>query len=1017
MPVGDREMLVRARLVDRLRARWRVPVTVVVAPAGYGKTTLLAQAIAANETAPMGVDCWLACDHDTMTASTLGEGLYRAVELPFDPGRDVDEVAAAVTEARWAQSPRQVALVVDDVHEVPPGSEAADLLEAVVTSLPANGHVVLAGRLPPPVPLARLEVEGRVVRFDEADLVFTPEELTEFAALRGVPGSVVSPSGGWPAFAELSASRRSEVAGDYVGREVLSHLPAATRRDLAHLAHIGPFDDDLATAVLGRELDVAEILAGVPLVTTSPSGERLVHSLWQVLLADEVTPAEVAGARRQAAATLLRRGRVTAAVRLFIDAEAWEELAEAIIEALSAMRAPVPRDVLVGWLARLPADVRDWPSGRLLAAVLSDADPDEALTRFEECAAAFRSVGHAAGELACLVHLGDLAWWLDKSERVAAVVARVFELEARGYEEAAPVACIGRAVLFQSQNDNRRVLAELDQISPGSLHGIWRSAARAMRADALLRLGSAEEALEAVDGALPQVAPRYSYLIELARFEALWLLGRTDEILEALPALVQRIDDLGYGNESALAAAHCSLMHALRGDRDVADRYLDHANKVANSAGGPTVETAIAAAEAALAIAGGDEARARSVLEADLTGHRLGEGLSARAHQRSLALTYVLLPWTRPVWDAADLGPAFALTRDLARAVAAVRDDGALPPETRLLPDVGMVRARLPVAWLAELGVAAVAAGREDGSRLLGMTWPATRPAVVELAGSASKRRGLLRKAAREVLGQLAVPPTRRLELRLLGPLELRRGDRPVDATDWRRERVRSLLAYLVLHRTASREQVADALWPELDADGQSRNLRVTLTYVLRVLEPERGQRDASFFIRSHGKNISLHAGGWLDVDLWEFDEACAEAEEADRRHAPVSVLTHALRAVELWRGEPAELASEPWASSQIEQRRLRFAAVATRAGELLLAQGGAGRARALAERALAVDPWLEATHRLVVACHRAAGDTAAARRALGRFREAIAELGLDPDETTLMVERLVDDLPADGGG
>jgi LuxR family maltose regulon positive regulatory protein len=232
-------------------------------------------------------------------------------------------------------------------------------------------------------------------------------------------------------------------------------------------------------------------------------------------------------------------------------------------------------------------------------------------------------------------------------------------------------------------------------------------------------------------------------------------------------------------------------------------------------------------------------------------------------------------------------------------------------------------------------------------------------------------------------------------------------------AADWRRERVRSLLAYLALHGTVSRSHLADELWPALDAEAQSRNLRVTLTYLLRVLEPNRGARDASFFVRQHGGNLTLHPGDALTVDVWEFDRLTDAARAADRRGAPAEALDHARAAADLWRADPTELAGEAWALPQVEQRRERFAAAATRAGELLLARGRTDEARALAERALAADPWREGAHRLVVAAHRAAGDDLAARKALTRYREAITDLGIDPGEATLMVERLLDAGPA----
>jgi len=1009
-------MLVRRRLLERLRVRWYVPVIVVSAPAGYGKTTLLSQAMAANAMAPLGVDCWLACEPDDATASSLGEGLAQAVGAASSraanaaagpEAESMPALAGAVSEAMWQRSPQQVALVVDDVHEIPAGSEAAALLASVVDALPANGHIVLAGRGPPPVPLARLEVEGRAAWLDEADLAFTEDEVAQFATLRGVPGARVATCGGWPALAELSATARSDVTADYVGQEVLSGLSAIRRRDLALLAHIGPFDDDLARAVIGPGLDVAGLVDGLPLVTAVPRGERWLHALWGSLLADEVTPAEVAEARRRAAAAHRARGRADAAARLLIAAEAWDELGEAIVDALGAAHPPVPRDVLAGWFSRLPADVRITPGGRLLAAVVAvEADPEGAAPRLEGAAAGFRAAGHLTGELACLVQLGQIAWWSESPERLAALAVRVFELEAAGCDQAVPLACLGRALVFDVQNDSRRVLTELDRVPPGSLNNVWQGVVSWVRSTTFMHLGDACAALEAAEHALAHAGPLHAPLAEGARLQAMWFQGRGDAVVTALPALIERMRQAGYRNYTSLAAAQCCLVHALLGQAERAAEHLAQARAAGASPDAPLVDANLAIAQAALDVARGDDAAASGVLTVYLARHPLGQGLSAAPQQRSLALIYVLVAASRPAWDRAELGPAFVVARDLARALVKVRDHRRLPPDTPPLPDAAIVRAHLPLRWAAELGVAAVAAGHDDGWQLLEGIWPAGRPAVADLIRHATRA---LRTAARTAVSRLAVPPTGQLKLSLLGPVELRRNGEPVQAVDWRRERVRSLLAYLALTGTVSRGQLADELWPALDPQAQSRNLRVTLTYLLRVLEPDRMQRDASFFVRQEGGNLSLHPGESLAVDVWEFDALCERARDADRCGSPSAALDHALGAVDLWRGEPAELVSEPWAVPLVEQRRLRFAAVATRAGELILAHGDAERAHALADRALAIDPWLESAHRLVVAAHRTAGDDLAARRALGRYREAIHDLGLGPDEATLMVERLLE--------
>lgn len=132
---------------------------------------------------------------------------------------------------------------------------------------------------------------------------------------------------------------------------------------------------------------------------------------------------------------------------------------------------------------------------------------------------------------------------------------------------------------------------------------------------------------------------------------------------------------------------------------------------------------------------------------------------------------------------------------------------------------------------------------------------------------------------------------------------------------------------------------------------------------------------------------------------------------DAARSGSPSVALDHALRGANLWRGDPTEIC-EPWALSLIERQRRRFAAVATRAGELLLAQGNVEGAQTLAERVLEAEPWLEAGHRLLVASHRANSDDLSVRRALDRYEEAAREHGFSPSEATRMVERLLGSVP-----
>ena len=1021
-PVGGREALLRLRLLAGLRRRFDVPVVVVSAPAGFGKTTLLAQAWEENRLDPAGDDVWLTCRADDSAASTLAEGLAHGLgigalaRLKASPADAADVIAEAV----WHRSPRQVALVLDDVHAVEPESTGAALLAALLDRLPRNGHLVLAGRGAVPVALARAEVQGDVLRLGEAELSFTDGELAAFAAHRGVPPAALAGCGGWPALAELAAavpsaraSGPADVGHDYVWQEVLAGLPPDRRRELARLAPVGDVDDDLASAALGHDVDLRVLTAGLPLVSRTAGGTWSIHALLRAALARHADPAAVAAARRRAGLALAAHGDVTRAVALLTDAGADDDATRVVVEALGPARPPVPGDVVAVWLDRLPLGSPQAAVGRLLDAVgRIRSDPEVAQQGFSAAMALFRDSGDVGGELACIAQVAQLAWWWERPEQMVAMAARLFELEAAGYEPAVALACLGRALVADLANDAERTLAELDRIPGGAFNRQWESLVDWLRSLSWNHLGRPAEAEAAADRAVAGSSPLHAPLFEAARLQARWFQGHVDEVVPQLGVLVDRYADVAHGNYESLGAATHALALALTGRAGDAEPRLERARRRAASRDVPLVEVNLTIAEAALHVARHDEPTAAALLQDYAERHHLlGPGHAAAPQQRTLALWYVLVPGSRPVWDTAPLGPAFATARALARAVVAVRaadagarTDGRPAPSRNaadagaatLVRDVepGVVRAHLPLAWAVELALAGIRSGEAAAHRLLEALWPAAQPVVRRHAEQGSRD---LSRPARAALGRLPVAPRGRLDLRLLGPMELRCDGELVDLPEWQRGRVRSLLAHLVLERPVSRERLATDLWPSLDTDAQARNLRVTLTYLLRVLEPERSHLDASFLVRAHGSGLVLAGGDHLTVDVWEFDDHHAAAVDADRQGAPSLALGPMRAAVALWRGDPTELATEEWALAEVEQRGQRLVALACRAGELLLARDEPEEAVAMATAALRVDPWADRAHLLHLAAQSARGDDRALADARALYTTALADLGLPP--------------------
>ncbi len=242
--------------------------------------------------------------------------------------------------------------------------------------------------------------------------------------------------------------------------------------------------------------------------------------------------------------------------------------------------------------------------------------------------------------------------------------------------------------------------------------------------------------------------------------------------------------------------------------------------------------------------------------------------------------------------------------------------------------------------------------------------------------------------------------PTGVTRISVLGPLTVAFDATRAHPPALRRTRVRTLLALLVVHRTMSRERAIELLWPELDLDSGARNLRVTLTYLRQLLEPQRPSGEASFTVRSDATTITLHASEHLVVDLWELQRLTGEAAkgrgDADRTIAALAAATV------LWRGEPlTDLGAVLDQESEVEAIRLLQCRSLVELGELRLSRGRPTEALVDAERALALDPYAERAHRLALAAALHGHDRRRVDVVARRTRSSLDELGVEPEPAT----------------
>ncbi|HEY6697690.1 MAG TPA: BTAD domain-containing putative transcriptional regulator [Acidimicrobiales bacterium] len=1015
--------LTRPRLLRALLRRWDHRVTVVVGGPGLGKTTLLAQAIAENRLAPRGDDLWVGvepadADGDTL-ARDVATALARRSSVPGpgpdnterseggpgvpSPG-DTDPDAGAIADAMWRRAPMPVCLLFDDVHAVPPNSPGAAWLAALADALPANGHLLFAGRTAPPIPMARWGTHGALLELSEDELRFTDGELQDFAAARGVDGDRLAGTGGWAAMAELAASVEGQRAGDYVWEEVLEPLGPERRHVLAVVSDLGGADDALASDVLGRPVVVAEALDGVPLVARGGAGWRAPHPLWRstgrlLLAADERV-----AVRRRAASHLAARGQFDDAYRLVAEAGEWDAATAVLRTACLSGERPTARQ-LDRWLADLPAAARATPAAQLAVGLRAAvASPASAAGLLRDAIQAGHDTGDVDCEVSALALLGRVAWWQQDVALLAEIGPRIAELAEAGHPLARALAALGRAVAADVAGHDDTVLRELAMIDPDVLDPTWRAVAQWLDAAVLVGTGDVARALEVLDGVgkVPDVA--FQWTTQALRLAAWWSLGRVDDVIAALPELLRGVQAAGQAQNIMLSLANASLALAFVGDVERARPYLDEAESQAPRVGAPAVILALA--RAALALADGDEAAASGLLSDAARSTGLEWGSDRRPWRHALSLVYVLAPDTRTYWDGATLRGHLATARSLAAAVVAVRE-GRGPQYLRKFdaPAPDVIRALLHHRLAAELAVALHRAGRTEALTLLDALGPPGRRAARDL----SRDRSPMGRAARALLAAVPAPPLERVDLAVLGPLAVRRKGEKVTGGDLRRERVRELLAFLVLHRKASRNAITAALWPDLDERSGANNLRVTLTYLLRLLEPDRAPGEPAYTVRIDGQDVRLVTGGALRIDVDVFEERLLAARNAEAEGTPSVALDHLLAAVHLYRGDlHADIPEAEWLAFERDDYRRQFVEAATRAGQLLVGLGDIDGAEAVARCAIRADAWAEDAHAVLVAAALARPDRVAARRALERCEAALAELGVAPSDEVRRLARQV---------
>ncbi len=417
----------RTSLLERLERNCHRPLTLISAPAGYGKTSLASMWLQTSDYA----SAWVSLDErddDLLTFTTYLATAIRSVfptlQRKTQALLQAPAAPAASTVARYLMNDLQQVtdrfiLALDDIHLVRHQAIFDLLAELLRHPLPSM-HLVLIGRRDPPLPIASLRARGQVTEIRARDLQFTPSETAHLLGQmldRDIDDQIAAEwtekTEGWVTALQLAAlslhhrdrtdDLRVGITGstqhlkEYLLADVLAHLPPAKKEWLLKASLLDRFCAPLCEAACGSQSDSAAGTADLAgqefvgwlqddnlfLVPLDDEGRwfrfhHLFQALLQHLLEEQLTSDEIAGVHLRASAWCAENGLVDEAIQHALAAKDTPGAVKLVVRHRYALMVAEQWRRLDRWLKLLPVDAV------AQSALLSNARAFLAMQRGEE---------------------------------------------------------------------------------------------------------------------------------------------------------------------------------------------------------------------------------------------------------------------------------------------------------------------------------------------------------------------------------------------------------------------------------------------------------------------------------------------------------------------------------------------------------------------------------------------------------------------------------------------------------
>lgn len=999
-------------------------LTTVIAPAGYGKTTLL------TDWARSARVAWHTCTAEDRELRPAMEHLARAVrtalpELNFSLPTvvaDAHAISAALCDALGSA---ELTLVLDDVHIVRERDASARLLEALCQQLPPTVRLVLSSRWQPPFAVQRLRDDGQLLELTAGELAFTVDEVAALLADRlGLDGSVSvrihQETGGWPIAVRMAAEvlRHGQIDDpdralralhepgslfDYMATEIVDREPASTRELIRTAARFERFRPELletlghpsAGEIIGelllRGLFVEPLPSAPGWFCLLPLAKEFVHS--RIPMPDNelrelyhraarwFTANDHLGATLAALAELNDLGPI----QRLLDARADELLrqggADAVIAAVRLV-PPESREPRTWQLAGEAHQVRgDWDSALdcLQRTVVDGRPPPADVARrigwlhylsgatadaLEVCQRCVPDGSDPASESLLLSCVASAQWARGDLPACRVAASKAMALASGCGDDAALAAAHTVFAMFAAANGDQVALTEHNR------EGL-RHAERAGDVLSVIRLRS----------------NRASHLVEEGDYRA---------ALAELEIVLPLAELTGFATYRALCLSS-------RGEARLGLGQLDEAT------------ADLVAAEKIFSAIGSYLAAVPLTLLAETYWLRRDRVLARTAYQQAIRLAEVnntvtqlvpalaglarLLVDDEPevsaelVAKALAFGTGFGYGAALLASAAVSLGRGEGLPALRSATEAELLaRKRGDRATLAE------SLELQARAHLLLVPDDLLSLSLVDQAATIWHELGNQHRlaAVRDTSSGARAQPVAPLYIQTLGGFRVLRNGSPVPVTAWQSKKARDLVKILVTRRgrPVTRELLVSLLWPKEPADRVGNRLSVALSTARTVLGSQRGATEHCLINDGDTVRLDLDVA---TVDVLSFLANAGRGLHAWRHDQPEAWML--LRAAEAeYTGDFLEEDPyEDWATELREEARLTYVQVATVLAGHTTQTGEHVTASRYCLRILERDQYNEPAHLALVRAQAAAGSHGEARRRYRTYVARMAEIDIEP--------------------